>query len=195
MAAIVRFNNSTTATTVVLFAAFYAAEPPPPPVRLPLFKHYQPFRPPPIPRTFVPVNETIVQRKRQILLDHCRLARGPPVESFVCRPAVTLVAAGQTFRGPMSKDTPLSAKVEGDELVIRIGLHTLAFAAEHCPLFYDYEKNRHPPFVDVADAGQLAHDTIRALFHEREDGSTPLGDTFDQATLHAFEDGSTAFEG
>lgn len=93
------------------------------------------------------------------------------------------------------KDCPLSVAVEGDELVIRIGIDTLAFSAEHCPLFYNEEKHMGAmgPYVKVEDKVELAKDVIRAMQHEEEDGSTPLSDMFDKAIEDAAEDGSCAF--
>lgn len=93
------------------------------------------------------------------------------------------------------KDYPLKAEVEGDQLVIRIGLDTLAHAAEHCTLFYHEEKHMGAmgPYCNVADKDELAKDVIRAMTREDEDGSTPLSDMFDQAIEDAADDGSCAF--
>jgi hypothetical protein len=82
------------------------------------------------------------------------------------------------------KDQTLKATVEGDELVIRIGIGTLAFAAEHCCLCED----------DVVDPAQLARDVCRELNRAEEDGSSPITALFDDAISAAFEDGSNAFE-
>lgn len=41
---------------------------------------------------------------------------------------------------PKAKDWPLRLKIENSQLVIRIGIDTLAHSAEHCPLFYDDEQ-------------------------------------------------------
>lgn len=92
------------------------------------------------------------------------------------------------------KDAPLTVEIEGDELIIRIGIDTLSCAAEHCPLFFSYDTPRDPPFVKVIDRDELARDVIGALLHEKEDGSTPLSDLLDEAILHAYEEGSIAFE-
>jgi hypothetical protein len=96
------------------------------------------------------------------------------------------------------KNRSLEAKIEGNELVIRIGIDTLAFCAEHCPLFFDYDNKKHrekgPPYVTITNKNELAHDTIRELLREEEDGSTPLSDLFDNVILAAFEDGSLGFE-
>jgi hypothetical protein len=92
-----------------------------------------------------------------------------------------------------STDAPLNAKIEGDQLVIRIGIDTLAFAAEHCPRFYDNEKNPDPPFIKVTDKRELALDVVCALLHEQEDGTTPLCILLDDAFEYAYGDGSLGF--
>jgi hypothetical protein len=102
----------------------------------------------------------------------------------VCGPVPTLQA-----------DLPLVCRREGEQLVIRIGIGTLAFAAEHCEKFYDYDKHAStgPPYVKVIDKGELCNDTIRELSREREDGATPLCLLLDECTEAARDDGSLAF--
>lgn len=90
-------------------------------------------------------------------------------------------------------DTPLKCEVEGDELVIRIGLNTLVHAAENCPLFYNGTPGTFPPYEKVIDAGELADDVRRELLREEEDGTTPLHILFDNAIEKARDDGSLAF--
>lgn len=94
-----------------------------------------------------------------------------------------------------SPDYPLNAAVECDQLVIRIGLNTLAHAAEHCPLFYHEEKHMGAigPYCKVTDKTELAADVIRALFREKEDGSSRISDLLDEAFEWAADDGSIAF--
>lgn len=90
-------------------------------------------------------------------------------------------------------NTPLQCKVEGKELVIRVGLETLKFATEHCPRFYDPDKDGDGPYVKVVDLKELAADVRGALLHEEEDGSTPLHVLLDDAVEAAFDNGSLAF--
>lgn len=93
------------------------------------------------------------------------------------------------------RDRPLQACIQDDQLVIRIGLETLKFAAEHCPLFYDGTvENCDPPYTKIKDARELAKDVKRELFREREDGSSPIRDLLDEAIMAACEDGSLAFD-
>ena len=90
---------------------------------------------------------------------------------------------------PIGMDTPLTIGIECDNLVIRIGIETLAFAVENCPdpFFWDEEAR---PRVKVFDRTVWAHEFIRQLTHEEEDGSTPLDRLFDQMAIAAIEDGA-----
>lgn len=92
-------------------------------------------------------------------------------------------------------DLPLVCRVEGEQLVIRIGIDTLAFATEHCTTFYVEEQhaNSGPPYCKVIDKGELATDIIRELLREREDGATPLSMLLDECIEAARDDGSLAF--
>lgn len=93
------------------------------------------------------------------------------------------------------RNRPLQVKVEDDELVIRIGIGTLAFAAERCPLLTEYPGpgEKDPPYCKIADAKTLADDIARELLAEEEDGSTPLDYLLDNAILKAYEDGAEGF--
>lgn len=80
-------------------------------------------------------------------------------------------------------DKPLSAMIDGDELVIRIGIGTLAFAAEHLkPLPYE--------ILRVIDKAEFANDVRAELMREEEDGSSMLTDVLDAASIAAWENGS-----
>lgn len=91
------------------------------------------------------------------------------------------------------KDRPLQATIIDDELVVRIGVETLAFAAEHVELPIRGFGETVYPHWKVADAAELARDVCRKLSHEAEDGSSPLTQLFDEAIIEAYEDGSTGF--
>jgi hypothetical protein len=92
-------------------------------------------------------------------------------------------------------DRPLQVSIEDCELVIRIGLNTLKHSAEHCPRLYNEDEHRGSmgPYVKVVDELVLAADVWRELLREKEDGSSPLSDLFDDAIVAALEDGSLAF--
>lgn len=96
-------------------------------------------------------------------------------------------------------DRPLTVKIEDNQLVIRVGINTLVYCTEHCPIFYDYEKDAKTPgyglgpYVKVKNKKELVKDVIGEILHEKEDGSTPLSDMLDNAILAAYEDGSLGF--
>jgi hypothetical protein len=89
-------------------------------------------------------------------------------------------------------DQPLSASVEGQELVIRLGINTLAWVFDH-----DTENN---PFVEdkeiwiqtdkIIDAREFAKDVSHEMNDEREDGSSPLTDFLEKMCRAAAENGS-----
>jgi len=93
-----------------------------------------------------------------------------------------------------NKDKPLTVEVKDNKLIISIGIDTLAFVAERCPHFYNYDKhNNEEKYVTVVDNNELAHDVVRALTDEEEDGSTILHRLIDDAIEDAYEDGSLGF--
>ena len=85
---------------------------------------------------------------------------------------------------------PLTIGVEGDELVIRIGVDTLQFAFEmgedNQP--FDDEVNDFRRSWKVTDKHKFARGVGNALCNEEEDGSTPLTKVLDEAYIHAVED-------
>lgn len=83
------------------------------------------------------------------------------------------------------KKQPLKCSVEGDELVVRIGLDTLSFAAGHLSAV-----DSDNPKIIVSNAEKFAHDVANEMHREREDGSSPLTDLIDNACLEAFDQGS-----
>lgn len=91
---------------------------------------------------------------------------------------------------------PLTVGIEGNEVVIRIGINTLKFVTEYCPRFYDGYKDpaNDGPYVTVEDKRELGKDICAALQHEEEDGTTPLYILFDDAIEYAYGDGSLAFK-
>jgi len=87
------------------------------------------------------------------------------------------------------KNQPLKVSIEGDELVIRIGLETLEIATENCPEFFDDEKRPYPPYLKVEDSYVWALEIVSQLEKEQEDGTTPVHLLLDQAMFDAWEDG------
>lgn len=85
---------------------------------------------------------------------------------------------------------PLTAGVEGDQLVIRIGIDTLAFCfeigEENQP--YDEDANDFRRSYKVIDRHKFAQGVAIGLKIEEEDGSTPLTKILDAAQIIAVED-------
>ena len=98
------------------------------------------------------------------------------------------------------KDQSLSCKLEGDELVIRVGIDTLAGAAQserRGTAFWEYDETV-GDFVQrwkVIDNLEWAKDVIREITREEEDGSSPLTNLLDKASENALDQGSIAVWG
>lgn len=81
------------------------------------------------------------------------------------------------------KDTPLSCTVEHNQLIIRIGVDTLAFA--------DKERQDDEWGVcRIINSKGFAVDISHMMQREEEDGSSPLTDFLDKMMLDAINDGS-----
>ena len=85
---------------------------------------------------------------------------------------------------------PLTIGVEGDQLVIRIGVDTLAWCFEisndNQP--YDEKVGDFRRKFKVLDAHKFAKGVGIGLQDEEEDGSTPLTKILDEAYIRAVED-------
>jgi len=94
------------------------------------------------------------------------------------------------------KNRPLTVEVKGNELVIRIGIDTLAWAFERS----EYNRPWDEDVADfmqtwkVEDPKQFAKDVRIEMLNEQEDGATPLGDFIDHACQGALNEGSVAIE-
>ena len=80
--------------------------------------------------------------------------------------------------------------VEKDELVIRIGVNTLAFAfeiSEDNQFFDEMEANDFRRAFKVVDKHKFARGVALGLMSEEEDGSTPITKVLDEAFIHAVE--------
>jgi len=87
----------------------------------------------------------------------------------------------------MNTDQPLSAQVEDEQLVIKIGVCRLAKSSEHDEgsMFRDKK---------IFDPKQLCEDICEAMNREDDQGRTPLMDFIDNMQQAAIENGSTAIE-
>lgn len=83
-----------------------------------------------------------------------------------------------------NSDTPLSVRIEDDQLVIRIGIDRLD--GHDC----------HPDFPElpITDRQQWARDVAYELERDRGDGATPVALLLDAAMKEAMEMGSTAID-
>lgn len=96
----------------------------------------------------------------------------------------------------MAKDTELSAKIEKEELVIRVGISTLCRAVRQCPVI-DHavmEANGDESAVEITDEAVFAQAILESLQAEEEDGSTPVHRLLDDAANEAIEQGCEGIE-
>lgn len=98
---------------------------------------------------------------------------------------------------PSGHDKPLTVNVTGDgELVIRIGIGTLAWASDHQENNnpFDEKANGFRRLFRVTDAVEFAREVRVELCREEEDGSTPLTDLLDKVCWNAIENGCFGIE-
>jgi hypothetical protein len=87
---------------------------------------------------------------------------------------------------PIEESSPLTVRIEGEDLVIRIGIPLLAHALQGAP-------NWDQSFL-ITDWESFTKDMIRELEDEEEDGTTPVHRMLDAAALGAIEGGSEHVE-
>lgn len=87
----------------------------------------------------------------------------------------------------MSDKVPLTVGIEADQLVVRIGIKTLADCADLSPMFYDPESDEQS--MKVTDPHLFAKAVVDELLDEKEDGTTPVHEMFDAAFQSACENG------
>ena len=83
-------------------------------------------------------------------------------------------------------DAGLLVSVEGNLLVISIGIERLADAARSHSEWRDDDDE---PLLTVTDTRVFAESITGALRREEDDGTTPLDVLFDDAITHAVEEG------
>lgn len=94
------------------------------------------------------------------------------------------------------KNRPLTIEVKGNELVIKIGINTLAWAFERSEYNNPWDKDV-ADFVQtwkVEDPKQFAQDVRIEMLNEHEDGSTPVGHFVDQTCQDALNEGSVGID-
>jgi hypothetical protein len=101
--------------------------------------------------------------------------------------------AAQPAAGTTRRTHELSVAVEGDQLVIRIGIDALVCAAEHSDSFqpHDNETCKFDQWK-IRDADEFAKEVANQLHNEEEDGSTAITRAIDDACLLALESGCKA---
>lgn len=95
---------------------------------------------------------------------------------------------------PHHYGSPLKVSVKGGDLVIRIGIGTLAHAVSYADWANQWNGRDYVRTFAITDTQQFADDVAYAMQHEREDGSSPLSDFLDRMTEAALDDGSTGAE-
>lgn len=93
-------------------------------------------------------------------------------------------------------DAPLTVDIEEEEIVIRIGIGTLAWAFDHMEENNPWSDDKHD-FVQswkVSDPAEFAKDVVGELTNEEEDGSHPLNRLLDQVSAAAADQGSLGIE-
>jgi len=87
------------------------------------------------------------------------------------------------------KDTPLTVAVENDQLVIRIGVDTLAFCYEISEANHEWDDKANDYRVGwkVTDPHKFAQGVADGIMDEAEDGSTPLTRILDDGCIAAIE--------
>lgn len=93
-------------------------------------------------------------------------------------------------------DAPLTVDIENDEIVIRIGIGTVAWAFDHMEENNPWSDAKRD-FVQtwkVSDPTEFAKDVVGELTNEEEDGSHPLSRLLDQVSTAAADQGSLGIE-
>lgn len=94
------------------------------------------------------------------------------------------------------KDRCLEVKIEDEELIIRIGISTLAGAIRLSPyidgIVMDHDGDEN--VVDITDEAVFADAIREAMQIEEEDGTTPIHRMFDSAAEWAIEQGCEGIE-
>ncbi len=91
---------------------------------------------------------------------------------------------------------PLEVTVKDGQLVIAIGVNTLAHAVSYADwaVPYDTEKGDWIRTFAISDPEQFAKDVRMAMLDEREDGSSLLTDFLDRVSGAAVDDGAEGCE-
>ena len=97
------------------------------------------------------------------------------------------IRGGETDMDLYTPDTPLFAKIEDGQLVIRIGVKRLAECSTGDELGALHGRK-------ITDAEGFCEDVIREMMIEDEQGTNPLIQFLGEMEIAAFESGSLAVE-
>lgn len=114
----------------------------------------------------------VIDRKRNASALNCQCDCTPMELCETCRPAKD---------NQSREDSPLRANVEGEEIVIRMGIERL-----------DCDKGR--MLIEVTDYAGFAEEVCQQLRKDNEIGATLLGDCIDAAINAAVDNGSVHAE-
>lgn len=93
-------------------------------------------------------------------------------------------------------DQELKIEIQNDELIIRIGISTLAVAARNCQycdaIIMDHDADEEA--VKITDEKVFAESILLALKREEEDGTTLVHKMLDSATEYVVEYGENGIE-
>jgi len=95
-----------------------------------------------------------------------------------------------------AEDTPLRVEVKRGELVIRLGIETLAFATPDIEpwVVHNDETGQFRRRLKVIDPQEFAKDVALAMQRQDDTGASPLAYFLDKMMEDAIEDGSIAVE-
>lgn len=95
-----------------------------------------------------------------------------------------------------NRNSPLRVEINGGELCIRIGVETLAFAANHADSWnpFDADVSDFRQALEVVEPNEFARDVLNAMLDEAEDGSSPLTRLLDKMFDAAANDGSCGID-
>ena len=85
------------------------------------------------------------------------------------------------------RDRIVEAGIEGDEVVIRVGINYIANMA---PEIKELQEDDEIGMVNVVNAEQLAADVVKELLEEAEDGTNAIHLLLEQAIIKAAENGT-----
>lgn len=88
------------------------------------------------------------------------------------------------------KEQQLAVAVEGDRMMISIGVDLLVHAVTHGPYFQGFDDEE----CVVTDKKVFVQSIAKALLFEEEDGTTPLHRAFDEAAESVCENGEPGIE-